>query len=89
MLFANRAQAYMEGKEWALGAADAESSVSAKREGNGKAWWRWGRCLVEMGRWEDAGRVVEEGRVVEGEGAGKGELEGLKREVERGLERKA
>ena len=97
LLYSNRAQAYIEAKEWALGAADAECSVECKREGNGKGWWRWGRCLVEMREWESAGRVVEEGLRVLGEGAGgeggqgkgegRGELEGLRREVEGRLER--
>ncbi|CAF9936251.1 MAG: hypothetical protein HETSPECPRED_010274 [Heterodermia speciosa] len=62
LLYANRAQAHMAASLWAEGAADAACSVELKRQGNGKAWWRRGRCLVEMGRWEDAGRWVQEGR---------------------------
>lgn len=62
LLYANRAQAYMAASQWAEGAADAACSVELKRQGNGKAWWRRGRCLVEMGRWEDAARWVAEGK---------------------------
>ena len=78
VLFANRAQAYMVRGMWAEGAADAETSVELKRGGNGKAWWRRGRCLVEMGRWEEAGRWVEAGLEVEGN---EGELAGLAKEI--------
>ncbi|KAI4103405.1 MAG: hypothetical protein L6R37_003844 [Teloschistes peruensis] len=44
-LYANRAQAYMAAGMWAEGAADAGASVECKRVGNGKAWWRRGKCL--------------------------------------------
>lgn len=60
-LFANRAQAHMGVGMWAEGAADGATSVELKRGGNGKAWWRRGKCLVEMGRWEDAREWVAEG----------------------------
>ena len=80
-LYANRAQAYMAAGWWAEGAADAETSVWLKRGGNGKAWWRRGRCLVEMGRWGEAGEWVEEGLGVEGNGGEAGELGALGREV--------
>lgn len=83
-LFANRAQAYMAVGMWPEGAADAGTSVECKRAGNGKAWWRRGKCLVEMGRWEEAGRWVREGLEVEG---GEGELSGLAREIKAYLER--
>ena len=79
MLFANRAQAHMAAGLWAEGAVDAETSVQLKRVGNGKAWWRRGRCLCEMGRWEEAGEWVREGLEVEGN---EGELGGLGREIE-------
>ena len=58
-MYANRAQAYMAMREWSDGAVDAEASVEMKKQGNGKAWWRRGRCLMEMGRVEGAGEVVE------------------------------
>lgn len=83
VLFANRAQAYMAAGMWAEGASDGATSVECKRGGNGKAWWRRGRCLVEMGRWEEARAWVGEGLEVEGN---EGELGGLMREVERHLE---
>lgn len=66
VLYANRAQAYMVARMWAEGASDAETSVELKRGGNGKAWWRRGRCLCEMGRWEEARRWVLSGLEVEG-----------------------
>ncbi|KAI4185848.1 MAG: hypothetical protein L6R41_003862 [Letrouitia leprolyta] len=81
LLYANRAQAYMAAGMWAEGAADAECSVECKRSGNGKAWWRRGKCLVEMGRWREAGEWVREGMEVEGEK--EGELVTLGREIER------
>ncbi|KAF6226798.1 hypothetical protein HO173_012302 [Letharia columbiana] len=78
VLFANRAQAYMAARMWPEGAADAETSVELKRAGNGKAWWRRGRCLCEMGRWEEAGRWVRGGLEVEGN---EQDLSGLAKEI--------
>jgi translocation protein SEC72 len=66
-LFSNRAQAHMAMQGWAEGAVDAEASVEAKRQGNAKAWWRRGRCLMEMGRLEEAREWVGKGLEVEGE----------------------
>ncbi|KAL8804580.1 MAG: hypothetical protein Q9182_002495 [Xanthomendoza sp. 2 TL-2023] len=89
LLYGNRAQAYMVGQMWAEGAADAEASVECKRQGNGKAWWRRGKCLVEMGRWKEAQLWVAEGLEVEGEkdgGKEREELVGLGKEIERFLE---
>lgn len=65
-LYANRAQSYMALQNWPEGAVDAESSVEAKRVGNAKAWWRRGKCLVEMGRTEEAREWVGRGLEVEG-----------------------
>jgi len=84
VLFANRAQAYMGVGMWAEGAADGEASVGLRRGGNGKAWWRRGRCLVEMGRWGEARGWVAEGLEVEGN---EGELGGLWKEIVAHLER--
>ena len=81
MLLANRAQAYMSKQDWPEGAADAESSVEMKRTGNAKAWWRRGKCLTEMGRWEEAAEWVRKG--LEVEGSGETELMGLIGEIER------
>lgn len=68
-LYANRAQAHMAMQNWADGAVDAETSVEAKRGGNAKAWWRRGKCLLEMGRFEEARDWVGRGLEVEGEEA--------------------
>ncbi|EHA57716.1 tetratricopeptide repeat domain-containing protein [Pyricularia oryzae 70-15] len=66
-LFANRAQAHMALSNWVDGAIDAEASVEAKRAGNPKAWWRRGKCLIEMGRLEEAREWVGKGLEMEGE----------------------
>ncbi|KAL4962531.1 uncharacterized protein BDV14DRAFT_105334 [Aspergillus stella-maris] len=89
-LYGNRAQAYMAQREWAEGLVDARAAVEGKPVGNAKGWWRGGKCLAEMGRWEEAktflGRGIElEGRNSEG---GK-ELLALLEEVEAGLKRSA
>lgn len=63
---------------WAEGAVDAECSVELKKVGNAKAWWRRGRCLVEMGRLEEARKWVEDALEFEGGGGGSGGI------VERG-----
>ncbi|PYH41993.1 uncharacterized protein BP01DRAFT_326240, partial [Aspergillus saccharolyticus JOP 1030-1] len=65
-LYANRAQAWMSQRLWAEGLVDARCSVESKPVGNVKAWWRGGKCLVEMGRWEEARRLVERGLEIEG-----------------------
>lgn len=78
VLYANRAQAYMAAGMWAEGAADAETSVELKRVGNGKAWWRRGRCLCEMGRWVEARAWVGSGLEVEGN---EGDLAALAKEI--------
>ncbi|MCJ1458906.1 hypothetical protein MMC28_009282 [Mycoblastus sanguinarius] len=78
ILYANRAQAYMAAQMWAEGAGDGETSVELKKAGNGKAWWRRGRCLCEMGWWEEAREWVTQGLEVEGN---EGELNGLMKEI--------
>lgn len=78
-LYANRAQAYMTVSMWPEGAADGATSVELKRGSNGKAWWRRGKCLTEMGRWEEAREWVREGLEVEGN---ESDLAGLNREIE-------
>ena len=82
ILYANRAQAYMAAQMWAEGAADGETSVELKRADNGKAWWRRGRCLCEMGRWEDAAEWVRQGLEVAGNEA---DLAALLKEIDRHL----
>jgi len=78
-LYANRAQAHMALQNWVEGAVDAEASVEAKRAGNAKAWWRKGRCLMEMGRLEEAKEWIGRGLEMEGNEA---DLVGLLREIE-------
>lgn len=78
-LYSNRAQAHMQLAAWPEAAADAESSVEAKRQGNAKAWYRRGKCLLEMGRFEEAREWVSKGLEVEGE---EKELIELLKEVE-------
>ena len=83
-LLANRAQAFMAAGMWPEGAADGETSVELKRVGNGKAWWRRGRCLCEMGRWREAEGWVRGGLEVEGNET---DLAGLAKEIAAHLEK--
>jgi translocation protein SEC72 len=78
-LYANRAQAHMALQNWVEGSLDAEASVEAKKAGNAKAWWRKGRCLMEMGRLEEAKEWVGRGLEMEGTEA---DLVGLLKEIE-------
>ncbi|KAJ8116750.1 hypothetical protein OPT61_g1882 [Boeremia exigua] len=59
-LLSNRAQANMAQQNWAEGLVDAEASVEMKKVGNAKAWWRRGKCLLEMGRLEEADQWVKQ-----------------------------
>ncbi|KAI9727757.1 MAG: hypothetical protein M1834_007996 [Cirrosporium novae-zelandiae] len=88
VLYANRAQAHMSEKGWAEAYVDAMASVECKAVGNPKAWWRGGKALVEMGRWNEARDWVQGG--VQRERGVKGSEEGLKElvELEREIERK-
>jgi translocation protein SEC72 len=87
-LYANRAQAYMAQSAWPEGLVDAKISVESKPVGNVKAWWRGGKCFAEMGRWEEAKKLVERALEVEGKSGETGkELTGLLEEVEAGLKR--
>ena len=81
-LYANRAQAYMAGQNWPEGSVDAQCSVDLKKVGNAKAWWRRGRCLLEMGRIEEARAWVAEGLEFEGQEA---DLSGLMDEIKQRL----
>ncbi len=85
-LYANRAQCYMAMRQWVEGWKDAECSVECKKGGNAKAWWRGGRCLVEMGRLEEAREWVKRGLEV---GGTERDLEELLSEVEEVIARKA
>jgi translocation protein SEC72 len=66
-LYANRAQAYMALRDWPEGAIDAQCSVDLKKVQNPKAWWRRGKCLLEMGRVQEAFEWVEEALEFEGQ----------------------
>lgn len=87
LLLSNRAQAHMLLQNWPEGSVDAQASTEMKAgPGNGKAWWRRGRCLVEMGRWEECEEWVNKGLEVGGEEM-VGELRSLGVEVRRELQR--
>jgi translocation protein SEC72 len=78
-LYSNRAQAYMGSNNWPEGAVDAQCSVELKKVGNAKAWYRRGKCLLEMGRVDEAREWVAEGLEYEHES----ELASLAEEIER------
>ncbi|TGJ83190.1 hypothetical protein E0Z10_g5576, partial [Xylaria hypoxylon] len=61
-------------------------SVEAKRTGNAKAWWRRGKCLLEMGRLDEAREWVRKALELEGEEA---ELAGLLKDIDARLKTKA
>jgi translocation protein SEC72 len=65
-LYANRAQSHMALQNWPEGAVDAYCSVELKKAGNAKAWWRRGKCLMEMGRLEEAEQWISEALEFEG-----------------------
>ena len=79
-LLSNRAQANMAQGNWAEGAVDAEASVEMKKVGNAKGWWRRGKCLLEMGRLDEANQWVQQGLEFE---ATEQDLVQLKTEIER------
>lgn len=84
-LYANRAQAHMALSNWAEGSIDAEASVEAKKAGNAKAWWRKGRCLIEMARLDEAKEWIGRGLEMEGSEA---DLVALLKEIEEKLKAK-
>ena len=81
-LYANRAQAQMAMSNWPEGMIDAECSVQMKTVGNAKAWWRKGRCLFEMGRFEEGRDWVSRALEFESNDA---DLVGLLKETEAAL----
>ncbi|KAI9862950.1 MAG: hypothetical protein M1813_004123 [Trichoglossum hirsutum] len=83
-LYANRAQAHMAMQNWPQAMIDAESSVEMKRVGNTKGWWRKGRCLVEMGRLEEAKDWIDKALDVEEDA----ELKALSKEIGGAIKRK-
>lgn len=78
-LYATRAGGYMALQMWAEGAVDAETSVELKRVGDATPWVRRGRCLVEMGRLEEAREYVKKGIELVSE---EGELGALLKEID-------
>lgn len=84
ILMSNRSQAHIGLQAWPEGATDAETSVEMKAApGQGKAWWRRGRCLLEMGRLDEAAEWVDKALEVEsGAGEGGADLKALKVEVD-------
>ncbi|KAJ5994932.1 Tetratricopeptide TPR2 [Penicillium waksmanii] len=68
-LYGNRAQAQMALQAWPEGLVDAKLSVDSKPLGNVKAWWRVGKCLAEMTRYEEAKGFLNKGIEIEGQGA--------------------
>lgn len=84
-LYANRAQAYMSQQSWPEGWIDSKCSAECKPVGNVKAWWRGGKCLVEMGRWDEARAWVEQALGLEGPASEGGkELLALLADIEAG-----
>jgi translocation protein SEC72 len=79
-LYSNRAQAQMGLGKYADGAVDAMTSVELRKGGNAKAWWRRGKCLVEMGRWDEAEDWVKEAIEFEGQEVDLVELDKLIKE---------
>ncbi|KAJ9206370.1 hypothetical protein DTO164E3_476 [Paecilomyces variotii] len=89
-LFANRAQAHMAEQKWPEGWVDAKSSVECKPIANAKGWWRGGKCLSEMGRWEEAKEWVERALEIEGKNGESGkELVALMVDIDDALKRVA
>ncbi|KAI9850923.1 MAG: hypothetical protein M1838_004809 [Thelocarpon superellum] len=84
-LYANRAQAHMAMQNWAEGMIDAETSVEMKRVGNAKGWWRKGRCLLEMGRLEEAKEWAKKALEHESTDA---DLQALMKEVDAALSKR-
>lgn len=87
-LYANRAQTYMSQQSWPEAWIDSKCSAECKPVGNVKAWWRGGKCLVEMGRWDEARAWVEQALGLEGPASEGGkELVALLADIEAGSKR--
>ncbi|KAI9676260.1 MAG: hypothetical protein M1829_003089 [Trizodia sp. TS-e1964] len=84
-LYANRAQTHMAMQNWPEALIDAETSVEMKPVGNAKAWWRKGRCLMEMGRLEEAKEWIGKGLELEGSEA---DMVGLMKEIDAQLRKR-
>ncbi|KAL1871463.1 hypothetical protein Plec18167_007022 [Paecilomyces lecythidis] len=89
-LYANRAQAHMAEQKWPEGWVDAKLAVECKPVANAKGWWRGGKCLSEMGRWEEAKEWVERALEIEGKNGESGkELVALMVDIDDALKRTA
>jgi len=84
-LFANRAQAHMSMREWADGAVDALASVEMRAVNNTKGWWRRSKCLMEMGRFDEARDTAAKGL----EFGADADLLALRKEIESAMDKKA
>lgn len=85
-LYGNRAQAQMGQQAWPEGLVDAKSSIDSKPTGNVKAWWRVGKCLAEMSRYDEAKTFLSKGLEIEGhDSEGGKELVGLLADVDAAL----
>jgi len=85
ILMSNRSQAYIAMRSWPEGAVDALISVEMKAApGQGKAWWRRGRCLLEMGRLQEAKDWVDRALQIEA-GDGAADLKSLLEEIDQKL----
>ena len=77
LMYLSRAGAYSDIQSWPESLKDAECSVECKRgpgqgpngekvPGNAKAYIVGGRCLMEMGRWQEAVEWLERAVEIEG-----------------------
>lgn len=88
ILMSNRAQARIGLQEWPEASVDALTSVDLKpAPGQGKAWWRRGRALMEMGRHAEALEWVNRGLEIESTGEGANDLKGMKKMIEERMEK--
>ena len=82
ILMSNRAQARIGLQEWPEGSVDALISVDLKpAPGQGKAWWRRARCLMEMGRLAEALEWVNKGLETESTGEGANDLRSMQKMI--------
>ncbi|KAI5298248.1 hypothetical protein KEM55_003625, partial [Ascosphaera atra] len=88
LLYSNRAQGYIAQQMWPEGMVDSKLSVSCSPLKNSKAWYRGGKCMVEMGRFAEAKDWLEKGIEVESVTTDNTkELKNLLEDAIKGLER--